>query len=115
MPNGGGPSAPNSLTTLPTFASTWTRRREEPRWRTFATTSPHCPAATQIGEHRPMEPRIHERQYEFAVNFELTTALGAIPIIPSTKAEAKLGWDAKFDLGTGWLYHLQYKVASYAS
>jgi hypothetical protein len=62
-----------------------------------------------------MGPNVSERQYEFAVSFELTNAIGVIPVIPSTNQESKEGWDARFNLGTGWIYHLQYKVASYAS
>jgi hypothetical protein len=51
-----------------------------------------------------MGPYITERQYEFAVNFELTNTLGVIPVIPSTNQESKEGWDARFNLGTGWIY-----------
>lgn len=67
-----------------------------------------------------MDPDFGERQYEFAVNFELTTAFGAMlvggaPTIPTTNQEAKKGYDALFNLGTGYLYHLQYKRSTYAS
>jgi hypothetical protein len=65
-------------------------------------------------------PDFGERQYEFAVNFEITTTLGGLivgglPQIPTTNEEAKKGYDALFDLGTGYRYHLQYKVPTYAS
>jgi hypothetical protein len=67
-----------------------------------------------------MGPHISERQFEFSVNFELTASLGAMlvggaPMIPTTNVEAKKGYDALFNLGSGYLYHLQYKVGSYAS
>lgn len=67
-----------------------------------------------------MGPDFSERQYEFAVNFELTSALsayliGGLPRIPTTNEEARKGFDALFDLGTGYVYHLQYKVGTYAS
>jgi hypothetical protein len=67
-----------------------------------------------------MGPDFGERQFEFSVNFELTTSLGAMliggaPTIPTTNQEAKKGYDALFKLGTGYVYHLQYKLARYAS
>ncbi len=37
-----------------------------------------------------------------------------LPVIPSSKEEHKLGWDAKFEAGSYW-YFLQYKVAVHAS
>ncbi len=54
------------------------------------------------------------------MNFELTTTLGAMlvggaPTIPTTNEEAKKGYDALIKLGSGYLYHLQYKRATYAS
>ena len=66
-----------------------------------------------------MNPDFSERQYELAVNFELSTELGAlmtpaIPLVPTTQEEARQGWDAKLQLGTGrsgYVYFLQYKVA----
>ncbi len=67
-----------------------------------------------------MGPDFSERQYEYAVNFELTTDLSALLVgglatIPTTNEEAKKGYDAVYNLGSGYLYHLQYKVASFAS
>lgn len=67
-----------------------------------------------------MGPDFGERQYEYAVNFEITTVLsgllvGGMPMIPTTREEATKGYDAVFTLGTGYLYHLQYKVPSFAS
>jgi hypothetical protein len=67
-----------------------------------------------------MESDFGERQYEFAVNLELTNNLGAfvvggVPRVPTTNEEASLGYDTLFNLGTGYLYHLQYKVSSYGA
>jgi hypothetical protein len=61
-----------------------------------------------------------ERQFEAAVNIELTSMLGphmspAIPIVPTTNEEAVAGWDALFKLGSGYWYFLQYKVGVWAS
>jgi hypothetical protein len=67
-----------------------------------------------------MNPDFSERQFETAVNIELTSTLGpqmspAIPIVPTTNQEAQAGWDALFKLGSGYWYFLQYKVAVSAS
>src|SRR4051794_26911742 len=67
-----------------------------------------------------MNPDFSERQFETAVNIELSTALGphmspAIPLVPTTNQEAREGWDALLKLGSGYWYFLQYKVAFSAS
>ncbi|HEV7563402.1 MAG TPA: hypothetical protein VGO24_07855 [Solirubrobacterales bacterium] len=67
-----------------------------------------------------MNPDFSERQFETAVNIELTNSLRphmspATPIVPTTNQEAEAGWDALFKLGTGYWYFLQYKVAVRAS
>jgi hypothetical protein len=67
-----------------------------------------------------MDPDFSERQLEFAVNHELTLGLNAymvepLPLIPTTREEAELGYDALFDLGSAYLYFIQYKVASFGS
>jgi hypothetical protein len=61
-----------------------------------------------------------ERQFETAINIELTAALGtymepAVPVVPTTNQEAEAGWDALFKLGSGYSYFLQYKVVASAS
>ncbi|MGN6217619.1 MAG: hypothetical protein ACTHN7_11805 [Solirubrobacterales bacterium] len=67
-----------------------------------------------------MNSDFSERQFETAVNIELTTALGphmhpAVPVVPTTNQEAETGWDALFKLGSGYSYFLQYKIVTYAS
>jgi hypothetical protein len=67
-----------------------------------------------------VNPDFGERQFEAAVNIELTSTLApymspAIPIVPTTNQEAQEGWDALLKLGSGYWYFLQYKVAVYAS
>jgi hypothetical protein len=66
-----------------------------------------------------LNPDFSERQYEAAVNQEITLGLGSmlahpLPVIPSTKEEHRLGWDAKFEAGSYW-YFLQYKIAVHAT
>jgi hypothetical protein len=59
----------------------------------------------------------NERIYEFCVNFELVSSIGAliagyVPGIPSPQDEADLGWDAAVSLPAfGTTFLLQYKVA----
>jgi hypothetical protein len=67
-----------------------------------------------------MNSDFSERQFETAVNIELTAALGpqmqpAVPVVPTTNQEAEAGWDALFRLGSGYSYFLQYKVVTSAS
>jgi hypothetical protein len=64
-----------------------------------------------------IKSEFNERLYEFGVNFELVTSLGAliagyIPGIPSPQDETELGWDAEVELPAfGQTFLLQYKVA----
>lgn len=67
-----------------------------------------------------MNSDFSERQFETAVNIELTAALGphmqpAVPVVPTTNQEAEAGWDALFRLGSGYSYFLQYKIVVSAS
>jgi hypothetical protein len=67
-----------------------------------------------------MNSDFSERQFETAVNIELTATLGphmqpAVPVVPTTNQEAEAGWDALFQLGSGYSYFLQYKVVVSAS
>ena len=65
-----------------------------------------------------IRPRFNERLYEFCVNFELVSSMGAliagyVPGIPSPQDEADLGWDARVSIPTyGLTFLLQYKVAN---
>lgn len=67
-----------------------------------------------------MNSDFSERQFETALNIELTANLGphmhpAVPVVPTTNQEAEAGWDALFRLGSGYSYFLQYKVVVWAS
>lgn len=64
-----------------------------------------------------IKPGFNERLYEFCVNFELVTSVGALiagylPGIPSPQDESELGWDAEIVMPSfGVTFLLQYKVA----
>jgi hypothetical protein len=64
-----------------------------------------------------IRPGFNERLYEFCVNFDLVSSLGAliagyVPGIPSPQDESELGWDAEVSIPTfGATFLLQYKVA----
>jgi hypothetical protein len=72
----------------------------------------------QQGVHvATIRPGFNERLYEFCVNFELVTSLGAliagyVPGIPSPQDESELGWDAEVAMPSfGVTFLFQYKVA----
>ena len=64
-----------------------------------------------------IKPKFNERLYEFCVNADLVTNLGALiagylPGIPSPQEEGKWGWDAKIPMpALGRTFLLQYKIA----
>jgi hypothetical protein len=64
-----------------------------------------------------IKSEFNERLYEFGVNFELVSSLGAliagyVPGIPSPQDESELGWDADVAIPAfGQTFLLQYKVA----
>src|SRR5688572_11892207 len=64
-----------------------------------------------------IRPEFNERLYEFCVNYELVSSIGAliagyVPGVPSPQDEADLGWDAEISIPShGRTFLLQYKVA----